>query len=163
MMNWLAFFEKGIWFGLAALGFAILFNAPVRALIHIFLIAALGGLVKTLLLHFGINIILSTLAGAVLIGYVSILAAHDKHTPPMVFAIPSVIPMVPGLFAYRMMLGVIKLSTIPDAEYQQVLADTISNALRASFILLSLALGVAIPLLLSRKGTVKKRKHKRTN
>lgn len=156
MMNWLAFFEKGIWFGFAALGFAILFNAPKRSLLHIFGIAALGGLFKTWLLAWDVHIILASLGGAVLVGYVSILAAHDRHAPPMVFAIPAVIPMVPGVFAYRMMLGVIELSTIPHQEYELVLAETISNGLKASFILLSLALGVAIPYLISRKDSIKK-------
>ncbi|WP_306416982.1 threonine/serine exporter family protein [Fulvivirga maritima] len=152
------FFEKGIWFGSAAIGFAILFNVPVRTLRYIFIIGALGGLLKTLLLWLGINVIVSSLGGATLAGYMGVFAAHDKHAPPMVFSIPSVIPMVPGVFAYRMMLGLIKLSIIPDENYEKVLSETISNGLNATFILLSLALGVAIPLLVTRKESVKKAK-----
>ena len=156
-MYWLEFFEKGIWFGLAAIGFAILFNVPLRTLKMIFIIGAVGGLIKSLMLLTGMNIILASLAGAIAVGIISISAAHNKHAPPMVFAIPSVIPMVPGAFAYKMMLGLMKLSDeLPADAYSQVLADTINNGLKATFILLSLALGVAIPILITRKESVKK-------
>ena len=156
-MYWLIIFEKGIWFGLAAIGFAILFNVPLRTLKMIFIIGAVGGLIKSLMLLAGMNIILASLAGAIAVGIISISAAHNKHAPPMAFAIPSVIPMVPGAFAYKMMLGLMKLSgELPADAYNQVLADTINNGLKATFILLSLALGVAIPILITRKESVKK-------
>ncbi|MBN2167582.1 MAG: threonine/serine exporter family protein [Marinilabiliaceae bacterium] len=156
-MDLLLFFEKGIWFGLAAIGFAILFNVPVRTLKLIFIIGAIGGLTKTLCLFIGINVILSSFAGSVFIGTISIFAAHTLHAPPMVFAIPSVIPMVPGVFAYRMMLGLMQLSgKVPENMFNQVLSNTISNGLNATFILLSLALGVAVPFLITRKETIKR-------
>ena len=148
--------EKAIWFGFAALGFAILFNTPIRTLRYIFLFGALGGVTKTLLMSFDVNVSVASLGGAILIGYVSVFAAHDKHAPPMVFAIPSVIPMVPGVFAYRTMFGLIKLSIIPDDQYQTILAETIHNGINTVFILLSLALGVSIPLMVSRKESIKK-------
>ncbi|MCV9387306.1 threonine/serine exporter family protein [Reichenbachiella ulvae] len=156
-MNWIHLLEKGIWFGFAAMGFAVLFNVPVRTLRLIFLIGAIGGLMKALLLELEANVIFASLGGAILVGYVSILAAHNKHAPPMVFAIPSVIPMVPGVFAYRMMLGVIQLSGMKNEQYDLVLVETIDNGLKATFILFSLALGVAIPLLITRKDSIKKR------
>ena len=76
----------------------------------------------------------------------------------MVFSIPSVIPMVPGAFAYRMMLGLIKLAgtAVTDPTYHQTLAETTSNGLKTMFILMSLAAGVSIPMLISRKDTIKK-------
>ena len=39
--------EKGIWFGFAALGFAILFNVPQRTLLIIWSIGALGRHLET--------------------------------------------------------------------------------------------------------------------
>src|SRR5688572_13601566 len=130
-MEWITLAEKSIWFGSAALGFAVLFNVPQRALLSIFLIGAAGGIVRWLLLQQDVNIILATLAGAALIGSVSISAAHNKHTPPLVFAIPAVIPMVPGIFAYRMMIGIVKLSgNLDPGMYTQVLSETITYGLK---------------------------------
>ena len=155
-MSWIDSFEKGIWFGFAALGFAVLFNVPVRTLLFIFVIGALGGLMKTFLLLLGFNIIIASLGGAFLLGIISIYAAHAKHAPPLVFVIPSVMPMIPGVFVNKMMLGIMKLSAIPGEQYPQILAETFHNGLNAAFILLALALGVTLPLLITRKESIKK-------
>jgi len=154
--------EKGIWFGFAALGFAVLFNVPQRALLIIWLIGAAGGLVKLILMQWNIGIVMASFVGSTLVGILSVYAAHNKHAPPLVFSIPAVIPMVPGAFAYRMMLGLIKLAatTITSNSYSQTLAETTSNGLKALFILLVLAVGVAIPMLISRKETIKKIRRK---
>jgi len=150
------FLEMSVWLGFAALGFAILFNVPQRTLFMIWLLGALGGTTKLLILFAGGNIILASLAGAILVGILSIQAAHSKHAPPLVFSIPAVIPMVPGAFAYRMMLGLIKLAGNTGTEsYSDVLNSAVSNGLKTLFILLSLAAGVAIPMLITRKESAK--------
>ena len=155
-MEWFSFFEKGIWFGFAALGFAILFNVPPRTLLIIWLLAAVGGLTKLLMLHFDIGVVMASFGGASVIGILSIPAAHNKHAPPLVFAIPAVIPMVPGVFAYKMILGLIKLAGDPNTSlYPQILSETVNNALKVLFILMSLAVGVAIPMLITRKNSIK--------
>jgi len=158
----LMFLEKGIWFGFAALGFAVLFNVPQRALLIVWLIGAAGGITKLLLMQGSIGIVIATFAGASLVGILSVYAAHNKHAPPLVFSIPSVIPMIPGAFAYRMMLGLMKLSAtaVSNESYYQTLAETTSNGLKTLFILMALAVGVAIPMLVSRKETIKKIRHK---
>ena len=154
--------EKGIWFGFAALGFAVLFNVPQRTLKIIWLIAAAGGLTKLMLMQCNIGIVVATFAGASLVGLLSVYAAHNKHAPPLVFSIPSVIPMIPGAFAYRMMLGLMQLSgtAVSNETYYQTLAETTSNGLKTMFILMALAVGVAIPMLISRKETIKKIRQK---
>lgn len=155
-MDWFALIEKFLWSGTAALGFAVLFNVPPRTLLSIFAIGAAGGVVRAVFLQAELNAVLAALAGATLVGVLSISAAHNKHSPPLVFAIPAVIPMVPGLLAYRMMIGLIKLSgTLPPEAYSGVLYETVNSALRVMFILMSLAGGVAIPMLLSRKESAK--------
>ncbi len=139
-MDFINILEKGFWAGFAALGFAILFNVPQRTLSIIWAMGALGGLLKFLLLGLEVNIVLASLAGASLIGVLSVYAAHNKHSPPLVFSIPSVIPMVPGTFAYRMMLGCMELvgTSSNTATYMKTLAE------------------VAIPMLVTRKDTFKR-------
>lgn len=155
--------EKCIWFGLAAVGFGVLFNVPSRTLFPVFIMGALGGFTKVVLLHLGINIVAGSLAGATLIGFLSIPFAHIKHAPPPMFAIPAVIPMVPGLLAYRMMLGLINLAadTHPEA-YSQILTETTYNGLKVMFILMSLALGVGLPMLITRKESAKEIRFRRS-
>jgi uncharacterized membrane protein YjjB (DUF3815 family) len=155
-MDWLKLLENGFWFGTAALGFAILFNVPQRTLLTVWILGALGGITKLILLQQNAHIIIASLSGAVLIGILTIPAAHNHHAPPLVFSIPSVIPMVPGVLAYRMMLGIIQLATTPvNQNYNEILAQTVSNGVNMFFILLSLAVGGSLPLLISRKESVK--------
>ena len=157
-MDILSLLIKAFWGGFAALGFAILFNVPQRTLVMIWGMGAVGVLAKFLLLGFEVNIALSSLVGAALIGILSVYAAHNKQAPPLVFSIPSVIPMVPGAFAYRMMLGCMELAgtTSNSQTYLKTLAETTNNGLKAIFILIALSAGVAIPMLVTRKDTFKR-------
>ncbi len=155
-MDWISFFENWIWFGCAAIGFAILFNVPIRTLIPVFLMAALGGSVKLLIVHWNTSIILGTLIGAVLIGFLSIYAAHFRHSPPVVFAIPAVIPMVPGSFAYNTMKGLIRLTNNTGTiDFIELLKDTVTNGLMTLFILMAIAVGVVAPMLITRRDSAK--------
>lgn len=156
-MDWiLPLSEKCIWFGLAAVGFGVLFNVPSRSLIPIFIMGALGGFTKVILMHYEINIVTSSLFGAALIGLLSIPVAHHKHAPPPIFSIPAVIPMVPGVLAYRMMLGLIDLASDQDPEaYSNILSLTVHNGLKVMLILMSLAIGVGLPMLITRKESAK--------
>ena len=157
-MDYISLLEKGFWAGFAALGFAILFNVPQRTLVVIWAMGALGGLTKFFLLNLEVNIVIASLVGATVIGVLSVYAAHNKQAPPLVFSTPSVIPMVPGAFAYRMMLGCMELAstTTNSPTYLKTLADTTNNGLKAMFILIALSAGVAIPMLVTRKDTFKR-------
>jgi len=151
-MEWLIYAEKGFWFGIAAIGFAVLFNVPSRTLFPIWVLGAVGGLVKIWLVHLGHGPVLGTFIGASIIGLLSHLAGWWKVSPPIVFSIPASIPMVPGIFTYKMMMGVIKLTGNPNPiEYSKILTDTVHNGMLALFMLLSLAVGAALPLLIVRK------------
>jgi len=88
----------------------------------------------------------------------SIPAAHNKHAPPMVFSIAAVIPMVPGVFAYRTMIGLVQLTGEVDSAYQQALSETINNGAKAVFILMALAVGVGLPNIITRKDSAKEMK-----
>lgn len=145
-----------LWFGLAATGFAVLFNVPARTLLPVFILGAVGGITRVILIEKGVHIILGTLCGSAIIGFLSIPFAHKRHAPPPVFAIPAVIPMVPGVLAYKMMQGLITLaSDVNPALQGQILAETVNNGLKVMFILMSLAGGVELPMLITRKQSIK--------
>jgi uncharacterized membrane protein YjjB (DUF3815 family) len=158
---------KSFWAGIAAIGFAILFNVPKRALFSIWALGALGALCKFSAMHFEIGIVSASFLGAILVGIVSIQMAHMRNSPPLVFSIPSVIPMVPGVFAYKMMLGLLSLTKIDDTDtYIKTLIDTVNNGAKMTFILISLGIGVAMPMLITRKESIKKsafNKNKKAN
>lgn len=159
-MEILAIVLKSLAAGVAAAGFAILFNVPQRTLMPIAVLGALGGLVKFGSMHLGTDIVPASFLSAIAIGIVSISMAHAKNSPPLVFYIPSVIPMVPGFFIYNMILGMMSLTRINDPDqYLQNLISTVNNGTKATFILISLGIGVAVPMLLTRRESIKKKKN----
>jgi uncharacterized membrane protein YjjB (DUF3815 family) len=132
--------HDAFWSGVASLGFAILFNVPVRTLLACALCGASGHAVRTLLMQFGVGIELATLAGATLIGLLGELFARRWHAPASVFTVPGVIPLIPGTFAYSTMIGLIELTT---GAGEAVLLETAVNAIKTMLILASLASGIA--------------------
>ena len=156
MAEWFDLLQKSIWCGVAAVGFGILFNVPRRTLWAIALLGLAGGVTKFTVLLYGNGIIIASLLASIIVGFLSIPAAHRKHSPPMIFAIPSVIPMVPGAFAYRTMLGLINLTgNVTSETYSTLMQETVNNGLKTLFVLMSLAVGVFFPMLISRRETIK--------
>jgi uncharacterized membrane protein YjjB (DUF3815 family) len=155
MMDWINILGKAFWCGWGALGFGILFNVPPRTLFAIWIGGAMGGFLKFTLLQLTAGVVLASFAGALAVGFSSIPIAHFRHVPPMIFAIPSVIPLIPGVFAYRTMLGLMKLTGSIGPDYTQILSETVNNGSKTLFVIMSLAMGVAVPMHLMRKESVK--------
>ena len=150
--------EVSIWSGIAAVGFGILFNIPKSTIFTVFTLAFFAGLIKFTLIHFGVNIILATFLGILFVSFVGMPIAHKIHHPPVVFCIPPAIPMIPGYFAYETILAIMNFLFIEkDAlKKAELISDIFSNGLTMVFILISIAIGISLPLLLLRKNTVKK-------
>ncbi len=162
-MDFTTILLKAFWCGWGAVGFGILFNVPPRTLFALYIGGAIGGFLKFYLLSMSVGVVLSSFVGASVIGILSIPTAHFRHVPPMIFAIPSVIPLIPGIFAYRTMLGLIKLSGTLGVDYNTIMAETVNNGVKTLFIIMSLAMGVAIPMHVMRKESAKNIKLKHSN
>lgn len=142
-----------------AVGFALVFETPKKALWVAGLLGGLGHCIRTFLLfQFSIGIVSATLAASLFIGLAGIFMAHRIHTPPVVFTLPACITMIPGLYAYRTMLGVIRIYENGKNETQdavQILLDTCYNFILTALLLLCLAIGICVAMLLFRKKSVK--------
>jgi uncharacterized membrane protein YjjB (DUF3815 family) len=158
MMDVLKIVELALWTGIAGIGFGILFNIPRKAILTVFILGFGVGLIKSILLKLGVNIIISSFIAALFVGVFSIPLAHKIHQPPVVFSIPSVIPMIPGYFAYKTVLAMMNFTFMEvETEKRLELLDAIfSNGFTMLFVLISLTLGISLPLMLMRKSTVKK-------
>ena len=155
MTDWIDIVFKTFWCACATFGFAILFNSPKRSLFAVFLCGAMAAFLKFTVLppDVGGGIILASAAGAAGVGFASIPVSHWRHVPPIVISIPSVIPLIPGSYAYRSILGLISFVSHTEAE---VLTKTAYDAVMTFFIVLALSLGVTLPMLLFRIESVKK-------
>lgn len=154
-MELLTILLKGVAGGIAALGFAIMFNSTQRTLASIFLLGMLGILLKLFAASLHFNIVLATFIGAASVGILSQLVSYLKKTPVLVVSIPAVIPMIPGKYIYHTMIGMVgMIGDVEDDKFWGLLRETISNGLNATFILLVLSLGISLPYLIMRKQSV---------
>ncbi len=140
--------RDAFWSGIAALGFAILFNVPRRTLFGCVVGGAAGHAVRTGLMEGGATIELATLAGAIVIGFLGEFFARRNNAPSAIFTVSAAIPMVPGVFAYRTMLGLINISEAEAGVARDLLVETTINATKTGFILAAIAGGTITPQLL---------------
>ncbi|WP_080904280.1 threonine/serine exporter family protein [Parabacteroides sp. Marseille-P3160] len=144
-----------------AVGFAMIFETPKRALPIAGILGGIGHCIRSLMVVYGCELVPSTFCGAVTIGILGIFCAHLIHTPPVVFTLPACITMIPGLYAYRTILGLIQIfNEGPDVEQSHSLHETAYNFILTSSLLFCLAIGICIAMLLFRKKSVKNMRFK---
>ncbi|MES2573688.1 MAG: threonine/serine exporter family protein [Bacteroidota bacterium] len=150
--------SKLIFGGITSLGFAFMFNTPKRALWTVFLLGSVGYLIKYLLFQeLEMNLILSIFIASSFVGISGMYFAHLTHTPPIIFVIPAVINMIPGLISYEFMMGMIDWISGNNGQKPNVeeILQTFSYGITTVFILFALAFGVAFPIIVFKSHTVK--------
>jgi uncharacterized membrane protein YjjB (DUF3815 family) len=138
--------DDALFSAIPAVGFAMLFNVPKKALLYCALAAAIAHSVRTFLISFGISVELGSFIVAVLVGSLASRWARQKLVPEQVFTVAAIIPMIPGKFAFATMVGLVQLNLQGSAE-AGLLNDVISNGLKTLFILGALSVGLAMPQL----------------
>lgn len=148
-----ALLEAGFWSAVTATGFAALFHVPHRSFWLVALLGAMGYCLRFAWLAQGGGIVAGTLLASCAIGLVSMVLSYATLSPAVVYSIPAVIPMVPGSYAYKTMIGLMEIAN--DGASLQELVNTANNSLVAAFVLLALAIGVSVPNLLLRGQSVR--------
>lgn len=138
----------GLLAAIAAIGFAVISNPPRKAILVSAVLAALGHSLRFFLIKSDLDISLATFVAATFIGLLSMLFARIIHCPAEVFSFPSLLPMIPGMFAYRTILSVIRFMQSSDViTSQHFMMDFFHNGMTTLFILLALVVGVSLPIL----------------
>ena len=82
----------------------------------------------------------------------SIPFAKLIHCPAEVFAFPSLLPMIPGMFAYKTVLALVKFVQCKDeSAYVDIIVSIFKNGLTTTFIMFALVVGVAVPMFIFHK------------
>jgi uncharacterized membrane protein YjjB (DUF3815 family) len=130
----------------------MLFNVPPRLLIGCVVCGAFGHATREVMMQlFAFNIEAATLVGAIVVGGLAVLFARLLNAPALIFATTGAIPMVPGVFAFRAMLGLIQIASADPSTIMPVLSEAAINVVKTTLILGALALGTALPTLLFRR------------
>ncbi len=148
-MNGILILENALWSGVAALGFGILFKIPKRLIITVFLLGFMGGGVKFIALDMDNNRPVSTFIASLSIGIIALLLAKRVAKPTVVFIIPAIIPMIPGYFAYQVVLNIHQFIFEHDLPSNQIYLNKIFyNGFMTLIILFAISIGVSLPMLI---------------
>ncbi|MFO1372307.1 MAG: threonine/serine exporter family protein [Candidatus Competibacteraceae bacterium] len=138
--------QQGFWAAVATLGFAVLFNVPKYALPYCALIGALGYVLRSALMNGGAGIVLATLLAAIAIGVLATAFAHRFAVSETLFAVSPAIPLVPGSYAYKAVMGIVMVANSPNLEQGgDLLLAAFDNGLKATLTILFLSFGIALP------------------
>ena len=132
----LALMQDMILSAIPALGFAMVFNVPHRALPWCALLGALGHGSRMVMMSAGFNI--EWLVGSIGIQWSRWYLAHPK-----VFTVAAVIPMFPGISAYTAMISAVKIGHFGYSE--ALMITLLTNFLKASSIVGALSIGLSVP------------------
>jgi uncharacterized membrane protein YjjP (DUF1212 family) len=157
------YLEYAVAAAISAMGFSMIFNIPRRLL----WVVAMGGIIAVCTRNF-VNLgpsnnnigldwgpILGALIGSSLISIINIKMVHVFHTPHQCISIPSVIPMVPGVLMYRALFAIIEMHGVVGE-----VTVAVHNGIKASLIILCIAIGVAIPNIFARRWIAPGRRRK---
>lgn len=150
--------SKFIWGGITSFGFAALFNTPKRALWVVFLLGGLGFVIKYYLnTELNFSQLLAVFSASCFVGISGMYFAHRTHTPPVVFTIPAVINMIPGLLSYKFMIGIIGWTMHSNGNKQNIntIIEIFTTGIAALFIVFALAFGVAFGVIVFKSHSVK--------
>jgi uncharacterized membrane protein YjjB (DUF3815 family) len=136
---------KTVFAAVPAVGFGMVFNVPSTALIF----CALGGMIgyfsKQMLMSFSVSIELATFCAALLVGFMARFLSKKYLVPQPVYAVASIIPMIPGTCAFTAMIALIDMNS--HGVSQELTFLFFENGLKAMFIVGAISLGLTLPSL----------------
>lgn len=143
MMAWMNLLCHALWAAIPAVGFGMIFNVPRTALPFCALGGALTYGLRDALMHYHFSIELSTFIAATMIGIVGVFWSRRYVMPRPIYTVPSIIPMIPGTYAFEMMISLVRMNT--DGVTDALLSSVIENGLHAVSILFAIAFGLVLP------------------
>ena len=140
--------QDGTFAAIAAIGFGSISNIPLRAFSACALLAAIGHATRYLLMNeFNWNIIPACFVAALCIGLLSIPTSLRWKCPPECLSAPALLPMIPGMYAYRTVQALLKcLERCDEADFQHSFYLLTSNGLTCLMIIILLVIGITIPI-----------------
>lgn len=133
---------KSIFASVASTGFAMLFNVPKATLKYCAFGGAVTYIIRNISMEMGLSIVLSTFIAATCIGILTLRWSKKFLIPRPVYSVASIIPMIPGTFAFTAMISLVDMNT--HGVTPELIEIFIENALKAVSILGAISFGLAL-------------------
>lgn len=148
-------FLDGLFAAMAAIGFSSISNTPRRAYLTCALIAATGHAVRYVLMlpdPGGMHIVPASTIAALTVGVLAVLLGSRIKCPAEVCFFPALLPMIPGMYAYRTIEALLSCLGHPaEASFAHYFYLLAYNGLTCAFIILGMVIGATIPVFLFKK------------
>ena len=159
-------FIDGFFAAVAAIGFGAVSDPPLRAFPSIALLAAAGHALRFCLMTCaGFDIAAATLCASLLIGLGSLWLGGRIYCPTTVLSIPALLPMVPGIYAYKTVFSLIMfLQSLDRAdEGMHYMQAFFLNATVSLSVIGLLAAGATLPIFVFNRRAFSMTRRKRQN
>jgi uncharacterized membrane protein YjjB (DUF3815 family) len=149
-MELLIWLQDAFFAAIAAIGFASISNTPRRAIFFSAIIAAIGHATRYVMINnpvFPIHFIAGTL-----IGILAVFFAPAAKCPAETYLFPSLLPMIPGVYAYRAIGALLRCAYhSSEAAYDTYFRLFTFNGMTCAFIIGALVVGATIPIFALKK------------
>jgi uncharacterized membrane protein YjjB (DUF3815 family) len=149
-MDWWKLLHHTLCGAIAAAGFGVLFNISFRSLPWAAASGALALLVRTICLNSGWSFQAASFAAALAVGFAVQALQKKADLSQNALDVAGCIPMIPGSFAAKAILGLFSLAAQNPASANETLLAAVEFTLRVMFTIAAIGTGLAIPNLLLR-------------
>lgn len=147
--------EDGLFAAIAAIGFSSISSTPRRAYLTCALIAAVGHAVRCILTMpetLGMHIIPAGTIASVAVGTLAVVLSPSIKCPAEVCFFPALLPMIPGMYAYRTVEALVScLAHTDEAAFGHYIYLLCLNGLTCAFIIIGMVVGATIPVFALKK------------
>lgn len=153
----------GLFAAVAAVGFGAISDPPMRAFPRIALLAAVGHALRYCLINYaGADIATASLFAAFAIGMGSLWLGKAIYCPMTVLYIPALLPMIPGIYAYKTVFSLIMFLQSIDHPGQGVhyMQAFFLNATVSFSVIFMLAAGATLPIFIFKRQAFSLTRHK---
>jgi uncharacterized membrane protein YjjB (DUF3815 family) len=148
-MDWLTPLHNGFWAALFAAALALSFTAPARVLPVVLIAGFAGRFSRDALMQLDLLLPMATVLGALAATALALIAAREPASVP-VAAVTAVLPLGPTTLVFNALRAVFEVFAADPAVATAAAADFTTNTLRAFVVVAAMAIGTALPLLVSR-------------
>jgi uncharacterized membrane protein YjjB (DUF3815 family) len=145
-MIWMDVLADGLLAAVAGIGFGAISYPPKRAFVYIAVLAACGHAFRFVLMTYvGMDIATASFFASLSVGMGSLGFGKLTHCPMTVLYIPALLPMIPGMYAYRTIFALVMFI---QKEDQLLMHKMFSNGIVTISVVFLLAVGATVPIFL---------------